>query len=484
MPKDADLGRLRDRLSLTLDLLRETAATPVGETPAQPAALKLSPARREKLLAHFKTIAPKEFAPPPRWKMSWLVPLTAAAAIVLLAALFMPALSKAKFEGQRSASMEYLGVLNRPVAAPAAPPLALRTKLMPLPPSPAAPASQIVLPQNSEQQIAEVNSLNNNGTFQFSDNVGGALQTREYGNREQSGTPPAAPATAATVGGTANFDVDRDIHHVFVTADTTAQPEAGFGGGGGASGISGVTSPVPVTKGPATSGSFAMGDVSHDGSLLKNAQKEKIAMEEALEHWNQLPPPNASLPAPVAAPAPLHAAERMTRRMELPAYRSPTSLSPIPESASSRSFDGRSASVATSDVPMPAPVMTASPPVATAPVAIDSFQSGGRIAGILQLMQILLLMPSRPAHRRLHRLLGRPGAFRSNIAGEGTVRELVSKSSARKQIEQSYAPLPHPALPAPVPQPKSRRATTPSPPSRSTSAMSPSSWRRRACKMA
>ena len=249
--KDADLGRLRDRLSLTLDLLRETAATPVGETPAQPAALKLSPERREKLLAHFKTIAPKEFAPPPRWKMSWLVPLTAAAAIVLLAALFMPALSKAKFEGQRSASMEYLGVLNRPVAAPAAPPLALRTKLVPLPPSPAAPASQIVLPQNSEQQIAEVNSLNNNGTLQFSDNVGGALQTREYGNREQSGTPPAAPATAATVGGTANFDVDRDIHHVFVTADTTAQPEAGFGGGGGASGISGVTSPVPVTKGPA-----------------------------------------------------------------------------------------------------------------------------------------------------------------------------------------------------------------------------------------
>ena len=94
--KDAELGRLRDRLSLTLDLLRETAATPVGETPAQPAALKLSPARREKLLAHFKTIAPKEFAPPPRWKMSWLVPLAAAAAVVLLASLFMPALSRSK----------------------------------------------------------------------------------------------------------------------------------------------------------------------------------------------------------------------------------------------------------------------------------------------------------------------------------------------------------------------------------------------------
>src|SRR5271170_8186015 len=71
--KDAELGRLQERLSQTLNLLRETVATPMGETPAQPAPLKLSPARREKLLAHFKTIAPKEFAPKSRRKISRLV---------------------------------------------------------------------------------------------------------------------------------------------------------------------------------------------------------------------------------------------------------------------------------------------------------------------------------------------------------------------------------------------------------------------------
>ncbi len=82
--KDADLARLQARLSLTLDLLRETAATPVGETPAQPAPLRLSPERREKLLAHFKTIKPKEFEKAKRRERSWLIPLAAAAALALM----------------------------------------------------------------------------------------------------------------------------------------------------------------------------------------------------------------------------------------------------------------------------------------------------------------------------------------------------------------------------------------------------------------
>src|SRR5277367_1919939 len=79
--KDADLQRLQERLSQTLNLLRETVATPMGETPAQPAPLKLSPARREQLLAHFKTIAPKEFAPKPRRQISRLIAVAAVVAM-------------------------------------------------------------------------------------------------------------------------------------------------------------------------------------------------------------------------------------------------------------------------------------------------------------------------------------------------------------------------------------------------------------------
>lgn len=72
---DPELARLRDRLSLTVNLLRETVS--------EPAPLKLSPARREKLLAQFKTVAPKEFAQS-RSKIYWLIPLAAAAGIALL----------------------------------------------------------------------------------------------------------------------------------------------------------------------------------------------------------------------------------------------------------------------------------------------------------------------------------------------------------------------------------------------------------------
>jgi Mg-chelatase subunit ChlD len=204
--KDAELGRLRDRLSLTLDLLRETAATPVGETPLQPASLKLSPARREKLLAHFKTIAPKEFAPPPQRKISTLVELAAAAAVVLiLASMLLPALSRSKSKSMRmpgvnslslgsaAASKEFsagretrsfgsvvqrpaaqldrengrhefialpgekenLAALNAPAPTQATSALALGDKLGVAPITPAAPANQIVLEDMRERRLSE-----------------------------------------------------------------------------------------------------------------------------------------------------------------------------------------------------------------------------------------------------------------------------------------------------------------------------------------
>src|SRR5437763_11275399 len=70
MANDAELTRLYERLKLAIDLVRETAAAkPAEQTPAKSPALKLSDSRRQKLLQHFKTVAPKEFARPPKRKL-------------------------------------------------------------------------------------------------------------------------------------------------------------------------------------------------------------------------------------------------------------------------------------------------------------------------------------------------------------------------------------------------------------------------------
>ncbi len=97
MSQDAALAQLQERLKATLALVRETAATSAGELSKQPAPLKLSPARREALLAHFKTIAPKEFAKPRPRVISRVVEWAAVAAILLiLAGMVLPSMSGSK----------------------------------------------------------------------------------------------------------------------------------------------------------------------------------------------------------------------------------------------------------------------------------------------------------------------------------------------------------------------------------------------------
>jgi Mg-chelatase subunit ChlD/uncharacterized protein involved in exopolysaccharide biosynthesis len=63
--KDVELARLYERLEQAIGLVKETAAAPEELTAGQPA-LKLSGKKREQLLAHFKTVAPKEFERPQR----------------------------------------------------------------------------------------------------------------------------------------------------------------------------------------------------------------------------------------------------------------------------------------------------------------------------------------------------------------------------------------------------------------------------------
>ena len=101
LAQDAELAKRYERLRHTINLVRETLATPAAQTADQPTPLKLSEQRRAKLLQHFKTVAPKEFLPPRRRGMLWLVPVGIAAAfVVIVGSLAIP-----NFQAARTKSM-------------------------------------------------------------------------------------------------------------------------------------------------------------------------------------------------------------------------------------------------------------------------------------------------------------------------------------------------------------------------------------------
>lgn len=118
--QDPQLAKLHDRLKLTIGLVREVAASPVESTSAQTAPLKLSDERREKLLAHFKTIAPKELVPlvPPleQTVIPWLRPLAVAAVVILaamgLASLILPNFIKARTTSQANSLINNMRQLD------------------------------------------------------------------------------------------------------------------------------------------------------------------------------------------------------------------------------------------------------------------------------------------------------------------------------------------------------------------------------------
>jgi Mg-chelatase subunit ChlD len=178
LAQDAELAKLYERLKQTINLVRETVASPASQTAGQPTPLKLSDERRQKLLQQFKTVAPKEFVPPRRRAMPWLVPVGIAAALVVIMGLaFLPftlasrsqhgslattedaafaklaadtALSRSRAASvpgvERNRRLERFG-LERQALSEGTPPTPPTEAVLP----PATPAgSAIVLPQSSE----------------------------------------------------------------------------------------------------------------------------------------------------------------------------------------------------------------------------------------------------------------------------------------------------------------------------------------------
>ena len=100
---DPEVAKTFETLKKTIDLIRETEASPVPEPVAKPAAPKLSDQRRQELLQRFKTVQPAQFKEHARSRFAWVVPVAAAAALVMvLATLLLPVLSKSKSNSSRN----------------------------------------------------------------------------------------------------------------------------------------------------------------------------------------------------------------------------------------------------------------------------------------------------------------------------------------------------------------------------------------------
>ena len=210
LSQDAALKQLHDELAQTIVLVREAAKTP-AEAPAEKTApLKLAEERREKLLAHFKT--PRK--PDPlfwlkRIEMPGLIPVLVCIALVtLVAAMLLPALSKAKnksahlamLNGKRAAEMTASKepAANSPVGITEAE-VSAATGPIPLP-----QAAPIYLPPNQAAvSVATASDSLADAGSQSSQNAGAAA--------------PQAP-------------------NLFAQNGVVAQPMATGGGGGGGGG--------------------------------------------------------------------------------------------------------------------------------------------------------------------------------------------------------------------------------------------------------
>jgi uncharacterized protein YegL len=101
---DPELAKTFEALKKTIELVRETEATPVAEPTTTVDAPKLSDERRDELLQRFKTVQPAQFKEPMRPRFAWLMPVAAAVALIMIVStLLLPVFSKKpSYMAQRS----------------------------------------------------------------------------------------------------------------------------------------------------------------------------------------------------------------------------------------------------------------------------------------------------------------------------------------------------------------------------------------------
>jgi Mg-chelatase subunit ChlD len=103
---DPGMANLYERVQLTLKLVKETAATPVGVTAEQPAPLRLSAAKREALLAQFKTVKmPEPERKPPMW-VSVVARIAALLVFLLFVLVGVVPLFKTRYSGALTGGKE------------------------------------------------------------------------------------------------------------------------------------------------------------------------------------------------------------------------------------------------------------------------------------------------------------------------------------------------------------------------------------------
>ncbi|MBE0540320.1 MAG: von Willebrand factor type A domain-containing protein [Verrucomicrobia bacterium] len=108
LAQDPELAALHKRLERTIGLVREVSVSQSEPATAQAAPLKFSEERREKLLAEFKTIKPQPLLSPLSRRHRWLVPVAAAAILLLLAAITLPNFIRARNTSASNAMMNQL----------------------------------------------------------------------------------------------------------------------------------------------------------------------------------------------------------------------------------------------------------------------------------------------------------------------------------------------------------------------------------------
>jgi Mg-chelatase subunit ChlD len=103
LASDPELAKRFQTIEKTIALVRETETKPADNPLEHPVALRLSEARREQLLQSFKTVHPQRFKEPARRRVSWLVPIAAAAALLaIVSGLLLPSLAGSKSRSIRT----------------------------------------------------------------------------------------------------------------------------------------------------------------------------------------------------------------------------------------------------------------------------------------------------------------------------------------------------------------------------------------------